>query len=90
MSDNMILTGVIDRFEGDWAVIEVADEPELRNVPKQLLPRGAKEGDHLQLELEDGRVIRVQLDPEATENARKRIQDKLDRLRRGEHLHGDA
>lgn len=89
MTDNMILIGIIDRFEGGFAVIEVTGEPELRNVPKKLLPRGAKEGDHLQLELEDGQVIRVQIDPEATEEARKRIQEKLDRLRRGDHLRND-
>ena len=32
------------------------------------------------------RLIRVELDVEATEAARQRIQDKLARLRRGDHL----
>lgn len=81
-----ILSGVIDRFEGKFAVIEVVGESEFHNVMKNLLPRRAKAGDHLLLEVENEQVVNVQIDPEATEKARKRIQEKLDRLRRGEHL----
>jgi prophage tail gpP-like protein len=56
------------------------------DVPKAQLPKHAREGHHLQIELEGDRVIRVLIDKEATERARKRIEDKLNRLRRGEHL----
>jgi len=35
--------GVIDRFEDDWPLFEIADELE----PRKLLPRRAKEGDYL-------------------------------------------
>ena len=89
MNKKETLKGVIDRFEGEWAVVEIANETELRNVPRKLLPRRAKEGDHLQLEIEDGTVIRAKVDPDATQAAKERIKDKLDRLRRGEHLHDD-
>lgn len=85
----MTRTGVIDRFEGDWAVIQLSDEQETRNIPRKVLPRRAKEGDYLLLEMENEQIIHVQIDSEATEKARKRIQDKLDRLRRGDHLHND-
>ena len=40
----------------------------------------------LQMEIQDEHVIRMELDPEGMEAARKRIKDKLDRLRRGDHL----
>ena len=61
MTKKAILKGVIDRFEGDLAVIEIADETEPRNVPRKRLPQGAKEGDYLQLEIEDQRVTLVHL-----------------------------
>ena len=89
MNDKETLKGVIDRFEGKWAVIEIVDETEPRNVPRKLLPRSAKEGDHLQIEIADGNVIRAKVDSDATDVAKERIKDKLDRLRRGEHLHDD-
>jgi len=89
MSDKETLKGVIDRFEGKWAVVEIADEIEPRNVLRKLLPRGAKEGDHLELEIEDGTVIRVKVHSDATQAAKERIKDKLDRLRRGDHLKDD-
>ena len=56
--------------------------------PEKLLPQGAKEGDHLRLEVKDGNIIHAQLDSEATQAIRKRIDEKLDRLRRGEQLRG--
>ena len=88
MSDKETLKGVIDRFEDDLAVIEIAGETELSNVPRKLLPRRAKEGDYLELEIAEGSVIRAKADPEATQVAKERIKDKMERLRRGEHLHG--
>lgn len=89
MNNKETLKGVIDRFEGDWAVVEIANETEPRNISRKLLPRRAKEGDYLQLEIKDGNVIQAKTDPDATQAAKKRIQDKLGRLRRGEHLHDD-
>jgi hypothetical protein len=77
----MTLKGVIDRFEGDLAVIEIE--------PRKLLPRRAKEGDYLQLEIEDGNIITAKVDPEATQAAKERIKDKMERLRRRDHLHDD-
>jgi hypothetical protein len=84
MTDKQPLKGVVDRFESKWAVIEIVDEIEPRK-----LPRSAKEGDHLQLEIEDGNIIQAKVDTDATAAAKARIKDKLDLLRRGEHLHDD-
>lgn len=36
---------IIDRFENDWAIIETSKDPIITfNLPKNLLPREAKEG----------------------------------------------
>ena len=37
---------IIDRFEGDFAVVELEDRSTI-DIPKKLIPKGAKEGDVL-------------------------------------------
>ena len=77
---------VIDRFEGDVAVLLVGDHERRVNVPRRDLPRGAKEGTWLQVELDGDRVVSATIDQEETERARRRIAEKLERLKKGEHL----
>ena len=76
----------IDRFEGKWAVLLVGDPPRVVNVRRSSLPRRSKEGQWLLVDLKDDSLLSAQLDPEETERVRKRIEGKLERLRRGEHL----
>ena len=66
---------IIDRFEDGFAVIEITDE--FVSVPKDELPRGAKEGDVLVCV--DG-VWTV--DEEATKQRKNAIQSRFDRLKR--------
>jgi hypothetical protein len=47
---------------------------------------GTKAGDWLQVEIENGTIISAVIDQEETARAKQRIAEKLDRLRRGEHL----
>ncbi len=77
---------VIDRFEDDWAVLLVGEQELRVNVPRKALPRGAREGHWLQVELEGDRLISVTIDREETAKAKQRIMEKLERLKRGEHL----
>jgi hypothetical protein len=75
---------VIDRFEGDLAVVEVDGGPTL-DLPRWLLPEGAKEGDHLTARREEAGEgaarIELRLDPEATRAARQEAVDTLGRLK---------
>lgn len=61
---------IIDRFEGDWAVIEYGDKT--FNFPKELLPKEAKEGDVLKFD--------VKIDEEETEKRKKIINELIDDL----------
>jgi hypothetical protein len=61
---------IIDRFEGEWAVIEW--DAKVFNLPRSLLPGGAKEGDVLRLS--------VEVDPRTTSDRRKRIRELGDKL----------
>lgn len=77
---------VIDRFEGDYAILFIAASDESLLVLRDELPEDVNEGDYLKIEWVDGQITLSERDEEATEEARRRIQAKLDRLRRGEHL----
>ena len=63
------ITYIIDRFEGDFAVVEI-DEGMFANIPKIALPKNAKEGD----------VINVSIDKGETEERRKRLEKLMDSL----------
>lgn len=60
---------VIDRFEGDIAVL-VNDIT--INIPRIILPKEAKEGDVV--------VIEIRIDREETERLKREIKNKIDRL----------
>jgi len=37
------MRGIIDRFEGEFAVVEL-DNREMKNIKREILPEGVKEG----------------------------------------------
>ena len=60
---------IIDRFEGDFAVVEL-DNGNFENMPKTFLPQNAKEGD----------CIIISIDSNTTTKAKKRIEKKMNNL----------
>ncbi len=54
----------IDRFEGDFAVVEL-ENGDVMDVPKCFIPKGVKAGD----------VIRVEVDKEGTKGRKKKIDE---------------
>jgi hypothetical protein len=81
----MKIKAVIDRFEGDKAVLLVGEEEDKLIVPRASLPTGVKEGHWLQVDVEDDRVLSATIDEIETKNRAKMIEEKLARLRRGDH-----
>jgi hypothetical protein len=75
---------VIDRFEGDLAVAEV-EAGATFDLPRWLLPVGAREGDHLRFRswtrADGARRFELAIDPEATDAARAAAEATLARLR---------
>jgi hypothetical protein len=76
---------VIDRFEGDKAVLLVGEEQDRLVVLRNFLPKGAKEGDWLKVDVEDDRVQSAAIDADETSVVKSRIAEKLAKLRRGKH-----
>ena len=59
---------IIDRFEGNYAIIEVDDE--FINIPKSFIPTNAKEGD----------VLRLVIDESVTSNRKQQIDNLVNKL----------
>jgi hypothetical protein len=81
---------VIDRYEGRYAILLQKEGDQKLVIPRSELPPGAKEGDWLQITIEgeqlNGRRKEIALDEAETQEARQRINEKLEQLRRGDHL----
>lgn len=69
----MRMNAVIDRFEGDYAVILLGEEVHEIVVSIKHLPKGAKEGSWLKITFE--------LDPEGTQKQKEKVEVLLEKLR---------
>ena len=63
----------IDRFEAQWAVLETPNGKTI-NYPRNLLPKGAKEGDVFDLNID--------ISKEATEERKTNIKGRVDDLKK--------
>ncbi len=68
------MKAVIDRFENNHAIVLFGDDELKADIPRQLLPPGAKEGSWLNVSFE--------LDPEGEKKQRDKIEGLLDKLKR--------
>ncbi len=65
--------GIIDRFEGEYAVIEIGNET--KDILRSSLPEEAKVGDVIYFK--DDKIV---VDKEETEKLRKEIEDLMDEV----------
>lgn len=63
---------IIDRFEGDYAVVEYSgeNETETMEIPRELVPDDAKEG----------AILKLVVDKKSTQKRKKEIDDLADDL----------
>jgi hypothetical protein len=66
------MKAVIDRFEGEYAVMLFGDEEIKVEVPRKLLPEGSTEGSWLKVSFE--------LDPKETMARKEKINSLLEKL----------
>lgn len=67
------MKAVIDRFEGEYAVVLFGEDENKVDIPKKLLPEDVREGSWLNVSFE--------LDIERGKNQRHKMQRKLDNLK---------
>ncbi len=68
------MKAIIDRFEGEYAVVFVGAEEVKLDIPRELLPKGVKEGSWLKISFE--------LDPKGTKKQEEKIAVLLDKLKK--------
>jgi hypothetical protein len=69
------MKAVIDRVEGEVAVLLLGDKGEFKlNLPLSQLPEGCRESDVLN--------ISIERDPVATEQAKERVSGLMDKLKK--------
>ncbi|MBB6285307.1 DUF3006 domain-containing protein [Geobacillus subterraneus] len=62
--------GIVDRFEGDIAVVEI--DRKTLDLPKTIFPKGTDAGDVV--------IIEVTIDKKETEKLRKEIEDLMNEV----------
>lgn len=67
------MKAVIDRFEGEYAVVLFGDEEVKVDIPRKLLPSGAGEGSWLK--------VNFGLDEEDIKKREERIKGLLDKIK---------
>ena len=75
----------LDRLEGEFA-IAYSDDGSKFDIPKALVPKDAKQGARVRLQLKEGKVMMVKVDRKGTRSLDEKIKEKLERLKRGDHL----
>jgi len=77
MPEESIIRVSLDRVEEGLAVLLLRDDESVRfTLPRALLPRNAREGDILE--------IAIRRDVAATDEARRRVAERIERMRRRE------
>ncbi len=86
MTADSTYTGVVDRFEGDRAVLLLESDGETvaeRVLDGERLPESGRRVDAvLELQLRDGEVVDITYDPEETASRTERAQRRFDELSR--------
>ena len=73
--DELAFRVTLDRVEEGLAILLVREDESVRlTLPRSLLPSGAREGDILE--------VAIRRDTAATEEARQRVAERIERLRK--------
>lgn len=72
---------IIDRFENGYAVVELNNGKEFFNLPQELVPNEAKEGDVFNAVLDnDGNIIGTSIDLKETQARESRIKSLMSQI----------
>jgi hypothetical protein len=80
-----IVRASLDRFEENDLAVVYADDGRKFDVPRGLIPKDAKEGARLKLQLRDSEVTRIIVNHEDTSQLQRKIKEKLERLKHNQY-----
>ena len=81
-SDPPVRELIIDRFEGDLAVVEVVGAAHTLDLPRWLLPANAREGDVIRAVERSPGTVTILIDDAATALRLKRAAERVGELRK--------
>ncbi len=73
MADKISINGVIDRFEGEYAVVLDREGGSLLDIPRKVLPEGAEEGSFVE--------IRIKVRKNKTREAMQKVEKMIKKLK---------
>ncbi|KGA96007.1 hypothetical protein AJ85_20685 [Alkalihalobacillus alcalophilus ATCC 27647 = CGMCC 1.3604] len=73
---------VLDRIEGNHAVLLVGNSEKEKTIEKSLLPPGSREGTWFNVELSGDEILKITIDQKEAEEVQKRVRAKMAMLRR--------
>jgi hypothetical protein len=86
----MKIKAVVDRFEGNEAILIVGENKEEHIVLRASLPRGVVEGLWLLVEIEDHRVMNAVIDEEEVTKVKERLARFKRERNSGDSSNGEA
>ncbi|RLL46931.1 DUF3006 domain-containing protein [Oceanobacillus piezotolerans] len=75
------MKGILDRFEGNLAIILIEETKEEIQIKKENLPEGSDVHSYFQLTKEEGTYSIVRLDKDQTEKEQQKSADLMTKLR---------
>ncbi|TDQ42862.1 DUF3006 domain-containing protein [Aureibacillus halotolerans] len=76
--------GVIDRIEDGYVTVLVGEDAISYDIPVEKAPKKLKDGMRCHVTIENNEIVLLVPDIRATIDAKKRGQERMDRLRRKE------
>ena len=64
----MLEKAVIEKFEGSYAVLLIGNQRRCVRFPRQLMPKGSKEGTQLLVEYDGKELVRISIAPNNQQN----------------------
>ncbi len=83
--EKRVIKASYDRIEGKHAIIYSDSGSQRFDLPLELV-NDAEPGMRLRLHIENNVVSKIEIDEDATREARDRIRSKYEKLRQGHHL----
>jgi hypothetical protein len=76
----------LDRFEDNGYAVVYTDDGKKFDIPRELIPENVKEGSRLKVHVQDSKVSKVVTDDNDAQKVKRKIREKLERLKHNQHL----
>ena len=76
----------LDRFEENGYAVVYTDDGKKLDIKRELIPENVKEGTRLKIHVQGSKFSKVVTDDNDTQELKRKIKEKLERLKHNQHL----